>query len=75
MVIEVLPPSNTSSEMRDRRNICLENGSREFWVVNPKLREVEVSRPDGHSITYKSGQQIPLFFAAGPSIAVDAIFE
>ena len=25
------------------------------------LREVEVSTPDGHTITYKSGQEIPFF--------------
>jgi Uma2 family endonuclease len=75
IVIEVLSPSNTIKKMRDRRKICLENGGREFWVVDPKRREVEVSTPDGHSITYKPGQHIPLFFAAGSSTAVDAIFE
>ena len=75
IVIEVLSPSNTIKKMRDRRKICLENGGREFWVVDPKRREVEVSTTDGHSIIYKSGQSIPLFFAAGSSIAVDAIFE
>ena len=75
LVVEVLSPSNTVAEMRDKRKICLENGCREFWVVDPKQREVEVSTPDGHSITYKPGQQIPLFFADGSNIAVDAIFE
>jgi Uma2 family endonuclease len=75
LVIEVLSPSNTLAEMRERRKMCLENGGREFWMVDPKLREVEVSTPDGHSITYTPGQQIPLFFAAGSSIAIDAIFE
>jgi Uma2 family endonuclease len=75
LVVEVLSPSNTRSKMHDRRKICLENGGLEFWIVDPKSREVEVSWPDGHSITYKPGQQIPLFFAAGSSIAVDAIFE
>jgi hypothetical protein len=39
------------------------------------VREVEVSWPDGHSIIYKSGQSIPLFFAVGSSVAVDAVFE
>jgi Uma2 family endonuclease len=75
LVIEVLSPSNSMSELRDKRKLCLENGCREFWIVDPKLHEVEVSTPDGHTITYKSGQQIPLFFADGSNIAVDAIFE
>ena len=72
IVIEVLSPSNTATEMLDKRNICLENGSREFWVVDTDHRQVEVSTPDGHTITYKSGQEIPLFF--GGSLAVGAIF-
>jgi len=60
--------------MIDKRTLCLENGSREFWVVDMDHRRVEVSTPDGLTVTYKSGQQIPLFFAAGAQLAVDAIF-
>jgi Uma2 family endonuclease len=72
IVIEVLSPSNTATEMLDKRNICLENGSREFWIVDTDHRLIEVSTPDGHTITYKSGQEIPLFF--GGRLAVDSIF-
>jgi Uma2 family endonuclease len=72
IVIEVLSPSNTAIEMLDERNTCLENGSREFWIVDTDHRQVEVSTPDGHTITYKSGQEIPLFF--GGRLAVDSIF-
>jgi Uma2 family endonuclease len=72
LVVEILSPSNTAAEMLDKRNICLENGSREFWVVDTDHRQVEVSTPDGHTITYKSGQEIPLFF--GGRLSVDSIF-
>ena len=75
LVIEVLSPSNTTAEIRDKRKLCLENGAREFWVVDMDHREVEVSTPDGHAVTYKSGQSIPLFFAPGASLAVDAVFS
>jgi Uma2 family endonuclease len=75
LVIEVLSPSNTVAEMFDKRMLCLENGSREFWVVDMDHRQVEVSTPDGVTVTYKSSQQIPLFFAAGQKIAVDTIFS
>ena len=75
LVIEVLSPSNTVSEIRDKRKLCLENGSREFWVVDPEQREVEVSMTDGHSITYKSGDAIPLFFATGKTLAIKSVFE
>jgi Uma2 family endonuclease len=72
LVVEVLSPSNKASVLHEKRQICLENGCREFWTVNTDLRKVEISTPDGHSITYKSGQQIPLFF--GGQIPVDEIF-
>jgi len=73
LVIEVLSPSNTAAEMLDRRIPCLENGAREFWLVNAGHRQVEVSTPDGHTITYKYGQEIPLFF--GGQIPFDATFS
>jgi Uma2 family endonuclease len=74
LVIEVLSPSNSATEIREKRRLCLENGSREFWVVDPIQREIEVSTTDGRSIIYRSGQGIPLFFAEG-SVAVDEVFE
>ncbi len=72
LVVEVLSPSNKAAVLHEKRKICLENGTREFWVVNTDLCQIEVSTPDGHSVTYKSCQQIPLFF--GGQIAVDEIF-
>jgi len=69
----VLSPSNTAMEMLDKEALCLENGAREFWVVDLERRQVRVSNPDGHSITYKSTQEIPLLF--GGSLSVDAIFS
>jgi len=32
---------NTMSEINDREKLCLENGAREFWIVDPDLRQVE----------------------------------
>lgn len=72
LVIEVLSPSNTMAEMLDKRDICLQNGAREFWLVDPVRRSVEVSTPDGHSVSYSSGKQIPLF--SGGTISVADIF-
>jgi hypothetical protein len=42
-------------------------------VVDGDHGETEVSTPDGHTVTYKSGQEIPLFF--GGTLSVDAIFS
>ena len=74
LVIEVLSPSNTAAEMLDKEQICLENGCREFWIVDLERRQVKVSTPDGRTATYKSGQTIPLLFAPGKVLTVDAIF-
>ena len=52
LVVEVLSPSNTAAEIRDKRKLCLENGSHEFWVVDIDHLEVEVSTPDGHTVRH-----------------------
>ncbi|MEP7352573.1 MAG: Uma2 family endonuclease [Acidobacteriota bacterium] len=72
LVIEVLSPSNTASEMADRRDLCLRTGAREFWLVDPDRRTVDVSTPDGHTLTHRSGSNIPLF--CGGSLSLDEIF-
>ncbi len=74
IVIEVLSPSNSSDEMKERERICLENGTREFWVVDAKRREVKISTPDNSSIIWRSGQQIPLPLLGGHFLPVDSIF-
>jgi Uma2 family endonuclease len=73
LVVEVLSPSNTGAEMIDKEKLCLENGAREFWVVDIDHRVVRVSTPDNLTVTYEAGQEIPLLF--GGKLAVDAIFS
>lgn len=75
IVIEVLSPSNTASEMLDKEKLCLENGASEFWVVDAERRQVKISTPGGHTIAYQSGQEIPLRLFGDASIAVDQIFS
>jgi len=74
LVVEVLSPSNTMSEINDREKLCLENGSREFWIVDPDLRQVKVSRPDGITTTFRSGQEISLTAFEASPLKVDDIF-
>jgi Uma2 family endonuclease len=73
MVVEVLSPSNRRGKIAVTQSLCLENGCREFWVVDPKRRSVTVSTPDGTVRTYLPGEQIPLMF--GGELAVADIFE
>ena len=72
LVVKVLSPSNTAAEMLDKKETCLKNGAREFWLVDLDHRLVEVSTSEGHTRMYRLGQEIPLFF--GGSAAVDQIF-
>ncbi|HLK70002.1 MAG TPA: Uma2 family endonuclease [Bryobacteraceae bacterium] len=76
LVVEVLSPSNTAAEIYEKEELCLENGSREFWVVDPDRRQVKVSTPDGHTQTWRSGQEIPLpLFGSEARVKVDDIFR
>ena len=75
LVIEVLSPSNTAEEIYDKERVCLANGCGEFWVVDPKLRQVKVSTPDGVTRTYQAGQEIPLALFGSAALTVGAIFE
>jgi Uma2 family endonuclease len=74
IVIEVISPSNTVSEMVERSTLCLGSGSCEFWTVLPKERQIIVAFPDGSTRAYKTGDSIPIAMAGGQSLAVDAIF-
>ncbi len=75
LVIEVLSSSSTADEMEDRESICLENGCREFWVVDPKRKRVKISTPDGKRSTYVMGDTIPLHVPAEGRLAVSEIFK
>ena len=73
IVVEVLSPSNTAVEMNDRRVICLANGCRSFWVVDPKRQRLDVTEGDvtrhyGIDATFHCG-------VLGATVSVREIFE
>jgi hypothetical protein len=61
--------------MNEREQLCLQNGAKEFWVVDADRSLMKVSTPDGITRTWQSGQEIPLPLFGGNKLAVDAIFE
>jgi Uma2 family endonuclease len=71
-VVEVASPSNTAEELQEKKQLCLDNGCLEFWVIYPKLGQVEVSTHQG-TRTYRRGGKIPLTVFAGHEIGVDEI--
>jgi len=74
LVIEVLSPSNTAREIKEKADLCLANGSRQFWAVDSRLRQIAVSTPDGLTRIYRSGESIPLVFAENQELKVDSVF-
>ncbi len=73
LVAEVLSPSNSMIEMLERERLCLANGCREFWILDPRAHEVRVSTAEGVRI-YRAGMEIPVLVLDGERVAVDAIF-
>jgi Uma2 family endonuclease len=74
LTIEVLSPSTTAIEIDEKAALCLANGCREFWVVDRRLRQITVSRPDGLTHTYRAGESIPLALAENQPLMVDSVF-
>jgi Uma2 family endonuclease len=75
LVIEVLSPSNTASEMYDRQRICFEGGCLEFWVVDPATRQIHVSLLNGPARTYRPGESVPVNLLGAASISVDQVLN
>jgi len=75
LAIEILSPSNTITEMNDRKKTFLASGCKEFWLVDPINRQIDVSTPDGITTTYRTGQSIPLPLLGGGALPVDDIFN
>jgi Uma2 family endonuclease len=71
-----LSPSNTTTEIYEREQICLANGAREFWVVDPDGRQVKVTTPHGRTVTWQANHEIPLrLFGGEATVKVEDIFR
>jgi Uma2 family endonuclease len=73
VVIEVLSPSNSASDMLDREETCLRHGGQEFWLVDPQRESVKVIRADGYSNIHDVASMIESA-ALSASIRVRDIF-
>lgn len=75
LVVEVLSPSNTAAEILEREQLCLENGSLEFWVVNMEKQTIHVASRTFASKLYRRGDRISLAAFGGGELSVDEVFE
>lgn len=42
LIVEVLSPSNWLADRRDKREVYAEAGVREYWIVDPERRDIEI---------------------------------
>lgn len=75
LVIEVLSPSNTAAEIFEKERICLANGSLEFWAVDPDRAQIKVTTPDGRTVTWQAGDEIPVPFGNQAKLKVADILR
>ena len=73
IVIEVLSPSNSASEMLEREETCLRHGGQEFWLVDPQRESVKVMRAGGSSSVHDRSSTIESASLIG-SIATRDLF-
>ncbi len=51
LVVEVVSPGDSASEVMDKAIMWLSFGARMVWAVNPQSRSVDVYRPDERTVT------------------------
>ncbi|HEY6346365.1 MAG TPA: Uma2 family endonuclease [Bryobacteraceae bacterium] len=75
LIVEVLSPSNRRSKVERQRLAAFSGGTREFWVVDPKSRTVEVFVLGKPSRVYGVGEKIPVSVLPGAKFPVRELFR
>jgi Uma2 family endonuclease len=75
LIIEVLSPSNRPEKIRRQRVAAFSGGTREFWVVDPVARTIEVSVPGATSRVYNIEESVPVAVLSNATLPVRSIFE
>jgi Uma2 family endonuclease len=75
LIVEVLSPSNRRSKVERQRLAAFSGGTREFWVVDPKNRTIEVFVLGKPSRIYGVGEKIPVSVLPGAKFPVRELFR
>ena len=75
VAVEVLSPSDRRSRVEWKTNLWLSLGARSVWVVNPKLRTVEVVRAGGERKLFREPDELVDDTVPGFRVAVSEIFN
>ena len=76
LVVEILSPSNSATEMQRKFSLYKKAGVREYLVVNPETKEVTVflfGENPGFNV-YKSDDVIPVAVLPGLDILLEQVF-
>ena len=77
LVVEISSPSNSSKEMFLKFQYYLDAGVREYWVIEPEEKKVQVHlNRDGHFVSsgYREGGRIPASVLPGLFIDLAALW-
>ena len=78
LVVEILSPSSTSRDWRDKFELYSKHGVKEYWIVDPANRVVWLMLLRGGALeiagTYGIGDTVSSTVLAGFSVKVDDIF-
>ncbi len=75
LVIEILSPSNTKSQLREYAALRLANGCEEFWSVDRDAETVTITGKHGRSVRYTRGQAVPIASLDEQTVLVEDIFS
>ena len=78
LVVEILSPSSTSRDWREKFELYSKHGVKEYWIVDPPNRVVWLALLRGGALeiagTYGIGDTVSSSVLAGFSVKVDDIF-
>ena len=78
LVVEILSPSSTSRDWREKFELYSKHGVKEYWIVDPENRVVWLALLRGGALeiagTYGIGDTVSSTVLAGFSVKVDDIF-
>lgn len=75
LAVEVLSPGDRRSRVEWKTNLWVSLGAGSVWVVNPKLRTVEVVRGDGFRKLFRESDELVDDTVPGFRVPVSQIFN
>ena len=80
MVIEILSPSTRRHDLSVKYRLYQKAGVREYWIVDPDTKTVQVFRPDekgwyGAAEVYTAGAAVPVGLWEDFSVELSPVFE